>query len=97
MSKTVQPRDYGETRDDPVRSLMLSRVWTVWRARQGGWAEPRIYRKRYVDEHEVRLERDIAALDAPNHLLGHPAVNTALREVLPAMVVRLRAVRVSGP
>ena len=76
---------------------MLLRAWTVWRARQGGWAESRIYRRRYVDEHEVRLERDIAAMDAPSHLLGHPAANTAMRDVLPAMVVRLRAIRVSEP
>ena len=97
MSKTVQPRDYGETRDDPVRSLMLLRAWTVWRARQGGWAEAKTCRKRYIDEHEVRLERDIAALDAPGHLLGHPAANTVLKEVLPTLVVRLRGIRVSEP
>ena len=97
MSKTVQPRDYGETRDHPVRSLMLLRAWTVWRARQGGWADAKPCRKRYIDEHEARLQRDIAALDAPGHLLGDPAANTVLKEVLPAMVGRLRAIRASGP
>ena len=97
MSKTVQPRDYGETRDHPVRSLKLLRAWTVWRARQGGWAEAKTCRKRYIDEHEARLERDIAALGAQSNLLGNAAANAVLKEVLPAMVVRLRAIRASEP
>ena len=35
MSRQVTPRDYGETRYGPVRSLLLLRAWAVWRARQG--------------------------------------------------------------
>jgi hypothetical protein len=91
MSKQVTPRDYGETREEPVRSLLLLRAWTLRRARQNDWADARGFRKRHFDEQEALLERDVKALGAPCRLLGNAKANSVLREVAPSLVARLRS------
>ena len=91
MSKQVTPRDFGETRGDPVRSLLVLRAWAVWRARQDDWAGSKRCRKNHIGEQEAMLERDVRALGATCRLLGDPATNAALREVAPQTVTRLRA------
>ena len=89
MSKQVTPREFGETRDEPVRSLLLLRAWTLWRARQNGWAEDRSCRKRHFQEQEALLERDVKAFCAPCRLLGNATANAVLRELIPSLVERL--------
>jgi hypothetical protein len=91
MSKQVTPRDYGETREEPVRSLLLLRAWSLWRARQTDWADARGFRKRHFEEQEALLERDVKALGAPCRLLGNAKANSVLREVAPSLVARLRS------
>ena len=51
MSKQVPPSDFGESRDNPVRSLLLLRAWAWWRANLGGWAEIRGGRSNHFAEH----------------------------------------------
>ena len=91
MSKLVNPCDFGETRDAPVRSLLLLRAWAVWRARQDGWADARSCRKHHVDEQEALIERAVRALGEPCRLLGNNKANLALEAVAPSMAARLRA------
>jgi len=61
LSKTLTPAHYGETWDNPVRSLLLLRAWAVWRVQQGGWASARECRQRELDRERVRLEADLRA------------------------------------
>jgi hypothetical protein len=89
MSKLVRPSDYAETRENPVRSLLLLRAWAVWRAQLHGWADHCGRRKKYVADLADRLQRDIATLGAPCRLLGNLAANAVLREVAPEIVERL--------
>jgi hypothetical protein len=91
MSKQVTPRDFGETRDDPVRSLLVLRAWALWRARKDGWGDGRGCRTRHMVDHEAELERDVRALKNKCRLLGHPAANAAFEEVVPAIAARLQA------
>ena len=91
MSKRITPRDYGETRAEPVRSILILRAWAVWRARLDGWADERECRKTHFDEQEVLLERDVRALGAPDRLLGNAEANALLRSFLPDLVVKLQA------
>ncbi len=91
MSKQIFPRDYGETRAEPVRSLLILRAWAVWRARVSGWADERECRKTHFDEQEVLLERDVRALGAPDRLLGNVKANALLQSFLPDLVVKLQA------
>ena len=88
MSKLVRPSDNAETRENPVRSLLLLRAWAVWRAQLHGWADHCDRRKKYVADLADRLQRDIATLGAPCGLLGNLA-NAVLREVAPEIVERL--------
>ena len=96
MSKQVTPRDYGETRDDPVRSLLVLRGWALWRARQDGWGDLRGCRHKHFVEHEEMLERDVKCLKASCRLLGHPEANAAFVEAVPAIAARLQATGVSA-
>ena len=52
MSKQFHPRDVGESRSNPVRTLVLLRGWALWRARQNGWADAVICRARHFREQE---------------------------------------------
>ena len=90
MSKQVAPRDYGEAREDPVRSLLLLRAWALWRARKDGWADARSCRTEHFNEKDSLLERGVKALGAPCRLLGNSNANLALREIAPSLVARLR-------
>ena len=38
-TKQVTPRLVGDSRSDPIRSLLLLRAWALWRSRQNGWAD----------------------------------------------------------
>ena len=91
MSKQVTPRDYGETRDDPVRSLLVLRGWALWRARQDGWGDLRGCRHKHFVEHEEMLERDVKCLKASCRLLGNHAANAAFLSAVPAIAARLQA------
>ena len=90
MSKQVTPTEFGETRAEPVRSLIILRAWAIWRARQGGWAEAKDFRARHFNEQEDKLERDIRAMGATTGgVLGHKKATALLKEILPSLVDRL--------
>ena len=90
MSKQITPSHYGWTRAEPTRGVILLRAWALWRARSRGWSELKRGRARHFEEHELLLERDIRALEAPCQMLGNPKANALLREWAPAVVARLR-------
>ena len=95
LSKQVHPRDFGEPRSDPVRSLLVLRGWSLWRARVDGWANGRACRRRHFDEQQACLERDVQRLQcnlqAPCGLLGNVAANAAFMQVVPEVVARIQA------
>ena len=93
MSKQIMPCNYGETRDAPVRSLLLLRAWAVWRARQDGWADARSCRKHSIGYQERLVERAVRALDEPCRLLGDKRANRAFQELAPDMALRFLARR----
>ena len=91
ISKQIQPTEFGETRDAPVRSVLVLRAWAVWRARQDGWADATSRRKVHIDEQEALIERDVRVLDEPCRLLGNVEANKALSICAPDIVARLLA------
>ena len=93
MTKLIHPREFGEPRDAPVRSLLLLRTWAVWRARQDGWADARSSRKHQTDEQEASVERAVRALDEPCRLLGNEDANVVFQPIAPDMASRLLARR----
>ena len=92
LSKLLHPRNFDEPFDTPVRTLLVLRAWTVWRARHAGFADarPETLRKHIIDEEEACIERSVRALCEPCGLLGNRAANKALTEVAPDLVARLR-------
>jgi len=91
LSKQVHPSKFGERRDAPVRSLLVLRAWTVWRARHNGWADAVSFRRQLIDEEERLLFRDVAALQETDRLLGNLNANFAFGEVASGLAARLRA------
>jgi len=55
MSKTLTPRDYGGSWEDPWRSFMLLRAWAIWRADWHGWAAAHQFRQREMAHQRHRL------------------------------------------
>ena len=49
LSKTLTPWHYGDTMDDPWRTLILLKAWALWRARYHGWVAARECRVREAD------------------------------------------------
>ena len=91
LTKLLHPRDFHEPFDAPVRTLLVLRAWTVWRARNAGFADarPDTLRKHIVDEEEACIERSVRALCEPCRLLGDATANTAFTQVAPDLVARL--------
>ena len=87
MSKTLTPTSFGETRQNPARSMALLRAWALWRARRGGWSTSRPGRARHFELFAEALEREVRSL--PGLLLGHPAADARLREWAPDIAERI--------
>ena len=58
-SKTLTPYHYGNDWDNPWRTMLLLRSWTVWRARWLGWARAKPCRQREVERQVERLMADV--------------------------------------
>ncbi|CAK0870746.1 unnamed protein product [Prorocentrum cordatum] len=89
-SKTLTPAHYGESRDDPVRSVIVLRCWMLWRAGSNGWSAAHPGRARDFAEEAGRLQREIQDLQPlAGGLLGHPRADARLREWVPDIVAQL--------
>ena len=95
-SKSLSPAHYGESREDPARSVLLLRAWMLCRARQNGWVDWDRGRKLHFAEEAIVLERKIAALEKrpKGNLLGN--AQAARRAADPAPALRLRSGRLRG-
>ena len=90
MSKQFDPTTFEETRTDPVRTILVLRAWSMWRARINRWGEGKKDRRTHFAEQEAFLERDVKCLNARCRLLGHSVANAAFRECVPDIAKRLR-------
>ena len=91
MSKTLTPRHYGDSLDDPWRSLLLLKAWAIWRARQQGWAQARECRLREVASQARRLACSLRTAHAErglplNPLLGNLPADALLRKWVPDII-----------
>ena len=59
MSRTLTPYHYGDEWDNPWRSLLLLRSWSIWRARWQGWARAKEHRLREVGRQVARFTADL--------------------------------------
>ena len=97
MTKTVSPWHYGDDWEDPWRSVVLLRSWTIWRARWLGWAEQKDCRLREVNRQVDRLLLSIrrahvthmVPLQRP--LLGSDQAHALLQNWTPDIVQRVLA------
>ena len=91
MTKQFTPAQFGESHEQPVRTLLLLRAWAYWRAHLGDWALTRDTRLRHFNDHLACLERDVKALGNSCKLLGDRKANTLFIQLVPDLVKRLKA------
>jgi hypothetical protein len=81
MSKTLTPYHYGDEWENPWRTLLLLRAWSLWRARVYGWAQQKECRQREVARQAARFAADLRAAcgERPTvPLLGSAAAHSLL-------------------
>ena len=59
MSRTLSPHHYGDVWEDPWRTLLLLRSWSIWRARWQGWARAKEFRMREVGRQVARFTAEL--------------------------------------
>jgi hypothetical protein len=91
MSKALSPHHYGETVANPVKTRLLLRAWTIYRARMNGWAAARPGRGRHVASMMASLRDEIRSADSRKRpsmpLLEHPAAHKWLEKWVPDLVL----------
>ena len=86
FTTALSPHHYGDTWDDPKRTMLLLRAWAISRARFAAWANEREGRKREVAVQLRRLEADIRAEGQSRPLLGTAKAERWLRKWVPDIV-----------
>jgi hypothetical protein len=91
MSKALSPHHYGETVANLVKTRLLLRAWTIYRARMNGWAAARPGRGRHVASMMASLRDEIRSADSRKRpsmpLLEHPAAHKWLEKWVPDLVL----------
>ena len=90
-SKTRTPRHFGESHDNPVRTMLHLRAWAFQRCFSTSFVQKEGSRRRDFGSDEARLEREVANLHAKDKLLGDESASDQFAAGLPAMAARLRA------
>ena len=62
QSKHVQPSDFGESADNPVRSRLVLQAWTIYRMRLRGFCSRKPARARWVELQVRDLQEKIRSL-----------------------------------
>ena len=89
MSKALSPHHYGETWEEPVKTIILLKCWGVWRARWIGWCRQKDCRQREVSRQVERLTAEIISVQRAlpaRPLLGSLAAETLLGKWVPDIV-----------
>ena len=92
MSKIVTPAHYGETREDPKRSVAILKAWVLWRAGHHNWATKSEERQQEFAKVEEELVGHLAAL--PGVLNGNEDGDDRIRQFVPVLAARVEAVQV---
>ena len=93
FSKTLTPYHYDDDMEDPWRTFLLLRSWSIWRARLGGWAKQREGRLRELERQVARFEVDLRAGQAKlsgDLLLGSAQSQALLEKWVPDVVAKVR-------
>ena len=74
MTKALTCYHFGDSLDDPWRTMLLLRSWSIWRTRWMGWARAQPFRLREVARQVERLTADLR--------LAHEVHDVPLRQPL---------------
>ena len=92
MSKALTPHHFDDDWDDPWKTCLLLRSWSIWRARWQGWAKQKSCRLRELEKQVARFETDLRAAQAKVSgvlLLGTTQSEALLKKLVPDVSERL--------
>ena len=91
MTKTITPSTVGETREDPVRSLLLLKAWMLSRARVvPGWIEITGARQRLFAEEADAVLTGVKRLQPQSDgVLGNAVASNMMQVFVPDLVDRI--------
>ena len=91
MTKTIRPISVGETRDDPTRSMLCLKAWTLWRARNvARWLGVTAARQRAFEEEADLLYMALRGLQPQSDgVLGNETATDFFKTCLPGAVFKL--------
>ena len=91
MSKTITPSIVGETRADPIRSLLILKAWMICRARiHPGWIESNSARQRlFREEADLVLAEVKRFQPQADGLLGDAVASKMMRAFVPDIVAKI--------
>jgi len=99
LSRTLTPEHYSDDWNNPVRTMLLLRAWSVWRADRKGWASAKPGRSREQAMQKARLVEDIKSFQGgrvDGCLLGSKRAEAQLLLWLPGLAAELGASRVAA-
>ena len=79
MSKSMTCAHFGESVDEPVRTVLLLRAWACDRMRRSPWTHAREWRVRQVVKDEAALLSEVADLTTDTSIMGNEAAYAMLR------------------
>jgi hypothetical protein len=91
-SRSVTPSQFGDSRDQPARAILILRAWAIWRPGVNGWVMASPGRQRQLDSDIRELEEQIRSLAGPppsRPLLGSEIAHGLLVQWVPNMVARV--------
>ena len=89
QSKTLTPSHYGESHENPIRSMMLLRAWSLWRATANGWSSKKVGRARFFDDQRKKFAHELKKFSAQTEgdsILGTSKADKLLRDWVPDLV-----------
>lgn len=85
-SKTVQIKQFDDSLQAPLRTYIVLRCWSLWRAAQGDWLRHSSARKRWFEKEEADIRTAIRSLQAPRGTTGNQAADAKIREWAPQVL-----------
>lgn len=83
-SRTLFPSHFGDSREHPVRSMLVLRAWVLWKARATGFCDKRSSRRKLLSIEAEALRRDIEGMSSEAHpTTGNVPADVLITELAP--------------
>ena len=86
MSAQVQIALFDTDMRNPVRTYLVLRSWSLWRARENNWVEYKSARKAWYNREFSSLQQEIQKLGVGTHTTGNAEADRLIRHWVPDLL-----------